>query len=178
MADFSSIARPYALAAFDFAHDQHQLPQWQAFLNSAACAVNQPMLAVLLNNPRIPSEKMLRFFLEILASLLTKEQKNFLSLLTQNKRLALLPTISNLFNTYYAALEKISAVKVITAIEIKDDFRQTLAKQLAKRIKHEVTLDCYVDSNILGGAIIQMGDNVIDDSVRGKLTRLLQNLTA
>jgi F-type H+-transporting ATPase subunit delta len=86
----------------------------------------------------------------------------------------ILPAISDLYDSYYALHEKISQVRVITAIEIKEDFRQHLKLALAKRIRGDVTLNCEVDPSIIAGAIIHVGDRVIDGSIRGKLTRLLE----
>ncbi len=177
MANLTNIARPYALAAFDFARDKQQLANWKAFLEAAAYTVKQAQVAKFINNPMIEPEKLVNLFSEVLASLLTVESKNFLVLLAQNKRLLVLPDISVLFNAHYAVLKKISNVRVVTAIETKEDFRQQLITNLRKRIDHDVTLHCEVDPAILGGAVIHMGDRVIDGSVRSQLTRLLQDLT-
>jgi F-type H+-transporting ATPase subunit delta len=86
----------------------------------------------------------------------------------------LLDKIVYLFNGYYSALEKQSAVRVITAIKVKEDFQQKLAQALTKRIHRQVTLHCETDPTLLGGAIIHIGDSVIDGSIRGKLSRLLE----
>lgn len=172
-----NIARPYALAAFDYARDKQQLPTWKAFLASASHMAREPSIVRLVSNPQIPSAKLFDLFQEVLASVLDAERKNFLFLLAQNKRLMALPDIAGLFDSYLAVLEKISEVRVITAIETKEDFRQKLARALTKRIQHEVTLHCEIDPLIIGGAIIHIGDRVIDGSIRGKLTHLLQNLT-
>ena len=58
--------------------------------------------------------------------------------------------------------------------KLEEDFRQKLTQALTKRIQREVTLQCEIDPAILGGAIIHIGDRVIDGSIRGKLTRLLE----
>jgi F-type H+-transporting ATPase subunit delta len=180
MSTLSSIARPYALAAFECARDKHQLPAWKDFLASASWLVQQADVMRLLANPELSSAKLFDFFHDILTSEsrqpLNDEHKNFLLILAQNKRLNVLPDIAATFNAYYAALEKISKIRVITAVVAEDAFRQRLAQVLTKRIHHDVTLECEVDSSIIGGAILHMGDKVIDGSIRGKLTRLLNNL--
>lgn len=177
MANLSSIARPYALAAFDYANEKQQLPVWKAFLESASYAARQPEVAKLLDNPRVSSSSLFELFEKVLGAMMDAERKNFLLLLAQNKRLMVLPEISDTFNAYYAALEKMSKVRVITAVEAEEDFKQKLAQALTKRIQREVNLTCEVNPDILGGAVIHIGDRVIDGSIRGKLTRLLQNLT-
>ncbi len=174
MSNLSSIARPYALAAFESGRDKQQLSVWKAFLEAAAYTARQRSVMKVLANPEVPSSGLFDFFYGVLSALAGTEQKNFLMLLAQNKRLNVLPEISDVFNAYYAALEKISKVRVITAVEAKEDFRNRLTQALSKRIQREVTLHCEIDPAILGGAVIHIGDRVIDGSIRGKLTRLLE----
>ena len=177
MATLIGIARPYALAAFEFARDHHQLSQWQAFLNSAATVLGNQQFLQLANNPHTSADKLVDLLSEILAATLDTSRRNFLHLLGQNKRLMALPDISDLFNVQLTHLEKISNVRVITAIDMDEAYKQKLSQSLSKRLQHNVTLQEEVDPAILGGAVIHIGDNVIDGSIRGQLTRLLENLT-
>jgi F-type H+-transporting ATPase subunit delta len=172
MANLASIARPYALAGFEYARDTQRLPAWKAFLEAAATIAKQPDMLRLMANPEFSATKLFDLFHEVLTPMLDTEQKNFLLLLSQNKRLSVLPEIANVYNTYYAALEKMSKVRVITAVDAYDDFQKKLALALTKRIQCEVTLQCETDPAIIGGAIIHIGDRVIDGSIRGKLSRL------
>jgi F-type H+-transporting ATPase subunit delta len=180
MSNLSSIARPYALAAFDCARDQQQLSEWKDFLESASLLIQQKDVARLLANPELSSAKLFDFIHDILAlqshPSLNKERKNFLSVLAQNKRMNVLPDIADTFNAYYAALEKITKIRLVTAIAAQEEFKQQLVNVLTKRIQSKITLDCEIDPSILGGAIVHIGDKVIDGSIRGKLTRLLNNL--
>lgn len=173
----TNVARPYALAAFETAREKRQLSEWKAFLISAANITRDKSLQQLLLNPEITSDKFYTLYEEILSPMLNTERKNFLLLLSQNKRLSVLPDIAAMFNNYYANFEKISSVRVVTAIDIEEGYKQKLTQALTKRVHHDVIIHCEVDPAILGGAIIHIGDRVIDGSIRGKLTRLLQNLT-
>ncbi len=174
MANFASIARPYALAAFETAREKQQLAEWKAFLEAAAQIANDATVIKLLGNPDMSTQKQYELFHSVLASLLDTERNNFILLLAQKKRLAALPEIKDLFNTYYAYLEKVSTVRVVTAVDVEDTFRRKLADALEKRMKREVKLDYETNPAIIGGAIIHIGDRVIDGSIRGKLTRLLE----
>jgi F-type H+-transporting ATPase subunit delta len=172
MANLSSIARPYARAAFEYAHDKHALPEWKACLSSAAFAIALPSVSALLDHPECSSMKLYQMLEDVLSSQLNTDIKNFLLLLAQNKRLNLLPEISSLFNDYEAQLQKITNVRVITAAETDEHFKQALTAALTKRIQREVILHCETDASLLGGAIIHIADGVIDGSIRGKLNRL------
>lgn len=174
---YLNIARPYALAAFEYAREQQDMSAWQSFLESAVTVVEDPHVRRILNNPELSSAQLFSLFHDILASQLNAPRKHFLQLLAQNKRLNVLPEIAVAFSDLATALAKMSHVRVITAVETDDDFRRLLAESLSKRIQHNVTLQTEIDPALIGGAVIQMGDNVIDGSIRGKLSRLLQNLT-
>lgn len=178
MANLSGIARPYALAAFECAHEKQQLAEWKMFLETASTIAKDSMVMKLFANPEFSTSKLFDLFHGILATLLNDERKNFLSLLSQNNRLYALPDITGAFNLYYAALEEISKVRVITAVQVQKDFTDKLIQALTKRIKRNVTLECEIDPAIIAGAIIHIGDRVIDGSIRGKLSRLHKSLSA
>ncbi|OGT40935.1 MAG: ATP synthase F1 subunit delta [Gammaproteobacteria bacterium RIFCSPHIGHO2_12_FULL_38_14] len=174
MSNLTHIARPYALAAFEYARFSSQLLSWKAFLQSASTITKDKTIQKLLDDPQIDQQLLFDLFHGVLASIINDEQKNFLLLLQQYKRFALLPGISELFDTYYAAFEKMQTVRVVTAIQMEKEIQQKLSQALTKRMQHEVILHCEVDPHILGGAVIHIGDHVIDGSIRGKLSRLLE----
>ncbi len=177
MVNLSPIARPYALAAFEYARENQQLSAWKVFLEAAADVIQQPSVKQCLARYELSSAKLFELLQQVLAAFLNAERKNFLLLLEQNQRLPVLPAIAEQFNDYYTALEKVSHVRVITAVEAEKDFKEKLSRALTKRIQHEVTLQCEIDPSLIGGAVIHISDRVIDGSVRGKLTRLLHDLT-
>jgi len=171
---YSNIARPYARAAFEYAKEKKQAAQWKIFLETASYIVLLPDVMQLLANPEFPSKKLFDLFYETLQPYVDEARKNFLLLLANNQRLIILPEVAALFSAYYETLEKRSKVRVVTAMKIEDEFRHKLTQALTNRIQHDVTLHCDVDPSILGGAVIHIGDKVIDGSIRGKLTRLLE----
>lgn len=175
MADLTNIARPYALAAFDIARDKNQLSDWKAFLATAVSVAQTPTVVRVASNPEAQVNDMYELFRSVLQSTLNTERENFLHLLAVNRRLLALPEIADAFSAYCEQLEKISKVRVVTAITATAEFLNKLKAALTKRIKRDVTIDSEVDPSILGGAIIHMGDDsVIDGSIRGQLTRLLE----
>jgi F-type H+-transporting ATPase subunit delta len=95
-------------------------------------------------------------------------------LLAENKRLVLLPEISALFEGLKANQEKAVDVEITTAFEISSDVSNKLAESLKDRLQREIKLATSVDQSLIGGAIIRAGDNVIDSSVRGKLSKLAE----
>ena len=174
MATLTSIARPYAQAAYAFALAKKELPQWGVMLRTAAEAVQQPMLSTALSNSRVTPQQWFLLMSDVLAYSLNENRKNFLRMLTENRRLSALPAILELFKEYESRDNHESEVEVTTAVPLDKNHQQKLTDKLSQVLKHQVSLRCKVDENILGGAIVRAGDKVIDGSVRGQLTRLLE----
>lgn len=174
MANLSSIARPYAQAAFESARKQSDISAWKTFLKSAAEMSRIPAAAKLLGNPEVTSQQLFDLFQDVLKNQTSTGRTNFLRLLAEHKRFNALDAIYEQFDAISAQFEKASVVRVVTAVPASDTFKTNLAAKLGKRMQGEVKLECEVDPQIIGGAIIYMGDHVIDGSVRSKLARLLE----
>jgi F-type H+-transporting ATPase subunit delta len=177
MGKLLTLARPYATAAFEYAHQKNVLPAWEAMLAAAADVVRDPAVTKLLMDPRFTDEQLTKLFYEVLASMLDQEMKNFISLLAEKNRLSLLPDIAELFKASRAALEKIVAVKLTTAVELNEAMKNKMKEALIKRLQQQILLECEVDPSLIGGAIIDAENIVIDGSVRGQLKRLLESLS-
>jgi F-type H+-transporting ATPase subunit delta len=174
MANLTSIARPYARAAFDVARQDAQFSEWKVFLETAALIVNDEQVINACNDPETDQSQLLAFFESLLSSLLDAHRKNFLALLLEAKRVLVLPVIATLYNELLASEANLSTITLTTAVNIDEATRNAFALALKKRTQKEITLQCRLDPAILGGAIIQIGDRVIDGSIRGKLARLLE----
>jgi F-type H+-transporting ATPase subunit delta len=99
-------------------------------------------------------------------------------LLSENKRLALLPEVSELFENLKANQEKSVDVEITTAFKISSEVSGKLAKALKKRLERDINLATSIDQSLLGGAVIRAGDTVIDSSVRGKLNKLAESMNS
>ena len=103
---------------------------------------------------------------------------NLITLLATNKRLMLLPEIKALYEVYRAEQEKTLVVDVVSYSHFSAAQQQELIAALSKRLQRQVSLNVRIDPALLGGAVIQAGDLVIDGSVRGKLNKLTTDLAA
>lgn len=174
MATLHSIARPYAQAAYEFALAKKELPQWGRLLQTAADVVQEPQVSKALESTQVSPKQWFDFLSEVLQLSLGENQKNFLRLLTENRRLYVLPWINDLFKEYEARDNQSSEVEVTTAVPLDGMRQQKLIDKLVQVLKHRVSLRCLIDETILGGAIVRAGDKVIDGSIRGQLNRLLE----
>lgn len=174
MATLSAIARPYAQAAYEFAQANQEIPAWRTMLTAAAQTVQQPITSNVLTNTRISPQQWYSIFVDVLKPFLNEQRKNFIKLITENKRLSALPAIVDLFKEYEAINNSTSEVHITTVVPMNAAQQQKLTEKLIELLKQQVTLRCDIDEHILGGAIIRAGDKVIDGSIRGQLTRLLE----
>lgn len=178
MAETSTVARPYAKAAFEFANAQGALEAWSEMLTLAARAVADDTLRErVLNNPRLSGTEKADVLVDVGGDALSEEVKNFLRTLGQSNRLAALPAIVEQFELLKAEQEKRMDVTIVSAYPLDAKQEDTLASALAKRLNREISITTQVDSALLGGVILRAGDTVIDGSVRGRLARLRETLS-
>ncbi len=178
MAELTTLARPYARAAFELARDQGQLPAWAQILGTLAAVVQDATVAKALSAPSLTALGRSQILEGTLGDLLNAQQVNFLRTLADNHRLQLLPHIHQIFDGLKADYEKTLSVEVISAFELDPSWQAKLASVLAQKLDRQISVCAKVDKSLLGGAIVRAGDTVIDGSVRGRLAKLADGMNA
>ncbi len=178
MAELATLARPYAKAAFEFARAQNDLSGWSEMLALAADVTEQKIVQTMLNAPSTTAAEKSRQFIEVCGDALNEKAQNLVHVLADNKRLDLLPKIRVLFEDFKAQAEKTLDVKVTSAFKVASKLEKTLIQALTKKLDRKVSLQTSVDKTLLGGAIINAGDMVIDGSVKGRLAKLAEAMKA
>ncbi len=172
MAQETTVARPYAEAAFDLAREADALAAWADGLALAATVVADERVDAVLGNPRVDDERKAGLILEVCGDALDLQQRNFIRLLVNRDRITLLPEIRQQFDLLRADHEKTLRAELITAQPVDDAVRDRLARALSERLERDVSLEIRLDESLIGGAVVRAGDLVIDGSVRGRLARL------
>lgn len=172
MSQALTLARPYARAAFGIARDEAQsggYAAWSQALGFAAQVAADPRVAGLLGNPRLSDAQAV----ELLAPPQAPASfARFLAMLADNRRLGLLPEIAGLYEQLRADAERVVKAKVTSAAELPGAELEAIKASLKRRFGREVELETAVDASLIGGAVIDAGDVVIDGSLKGKLERL------
>ena len=176
MAELTTLARPYAKAAFEYAQAHQQLANWSAMLGLAAAVSQDDTMQRVLKAPRLTSTEKATTFVEVCGDKFDAQARNFLSIVSENNRMELLPEIADMFELYKAEQEKSVDVDVTSAFALNDEQQDKLAKVLSARLGREVRLHAAEDASLIGGVVIRAGDLVIDGSVRGKLAKLAEAL--
>lgn len=176
MAEKTTLARPYAKAAFEYAHESKQLSFWSEALASAALVARDETVAKLLDSPTLTAQQKTEIMVELCSDKFDDKLKAFIAILSENKRLDLIPVIRELFEGFKAQQEKFSDVKVFSAFALNSDIEKGLAEKLKAVLHSDVSLQTTVDPSLLGGVVIRAGDTVIDGSVKGRLNKLAETL--
>lgn len=168
----TTIARPYALAAFEYAQEKSELPAWESMLKMAAIIAQDTEMTLLLQRPGVSSKQLAELFCDLLSKEMSNERRNFIFLLSEYDRLTALPEIAELFIHYRAEHEKTMTVQVTSAVKLNEAYQEKLVQALTKRLKRKISLQCLIDETLLGGVVVRAGDWVLDGSIRGKLNRM------
>lgn len=174
MADLTTLARPYAKAAFAFAADKGALADWSQMIALLSAVARQETIQQVLTSPALTSDQQARTIIDVCGESLNADGQNFVHLLAENKRLTLLPEISSLFEILKGQAEKSIDVEITSALAIEEPLEQQLAQALKNKLNCDVKVNSAVDQSLIGGVVIRAGDTVIDNSIRGRLTKLAE----
>jgi F-type H+-transporting ATPase subunit delta len=175
MAELATLARPYAHAGYEYAAEHKVVAEWLAMLKGLTMIANDKRVQRYLSNPELTAKQAAEVFFDIGKELLQQTKtagKNFLMIMAENKRLLLIPHVYQLFEKFYAQDESLLHANVYAAQLLSQSYKNKLKESLSARFKKDVQLSCHTDETLIAGAIIQVGDFVIDGSVLGKLQRL------
>ena len=168
MAESVTIARPYAEAVYRIAQQSGAQGAWSERLARLALIAQDGDMAAVMGNPRLSVEQIADLFIS-----LSQDKDavfgNFIRTLAENRRLALLPEISRLFELARSQEEGVKEAVVYSAFPIDDSQVASLMQQLEPRFGTRLNARVVIDQGLIGGVKIAVGDQVLDASVRGKL---------
>ena len=176
MSETLTLARPYARAAFASAQAAGALADWSRKLAVSAQIVTDARVRALVGDPRVGSALLTALLLPPGETSQTPFTQ-FVALLVENHRAALLPDIAALFEELKRESERVLKVTVRSAVPFANGQAEAIKSALKKRFGRDIELEQRVDPSVIGGAVIDAGSMVIDGSVRGRLERLESALT-
>lgn len=171
MAESLTIARPYAEAAFKLALEGNALASWAGALARLAVVASTEVARELIGNPQLSNEQVAAVVADT-AGQLAPEQKNFVQVLADNERLAVLPEISTLFDALRNAHEGVLDAQIASAYPLDEQQVAGIVAALEQKYGKQIKATVHVDADLIGGVSIRIGDEVIDASVRGKLAQM------
>ncbi|MCL1078043.1 F0F1 ATP synthase subunit delta [Parashewanella spongiae] len=175
MAELTTIARPYAKAAFDVAVEKNTVDNWAEMLDFIAVVSAHPQVQPMLKGAVAP-QQVAEFFIGICGEQINSHGQNLVKVMAENGRLEVLPAVSELFIQYRNEWAKEVEAEVISATELSSEQLEQISASVEKRLSRKVKLNCSTDASLVAGVIIKAGDLVIDGSVSGQLSRLNDEL--
>ncbi len=178
MAEPSTIARPYAEAAFKLADAQGKLADWSAALANLSAVAADARVRAAIGDPNLSAAKVAGLFIAILQGKLSGEAENFVRVLAENGRLDVLSEIRDQYEALKNEREGVVEAEVYTAFEMDEAQKADLVSRLEKKTGRKVRAKVSVDASLIGGVKIVLGDKVIDGSARAQLGALENALKA
>lgn len=176
MAELSTLARPYAEAVFRLAKEKSALAGWSERLATLAAIVSDPQMQAVIADPNTSAARAA----ELIGAIAGADEagKNLLAVLAGNDRLTLLPEIAAQYEVLKAEAEGVLEATIVSAQAMSDAQKAELMAALKARFGRDVEATVQVDESLIGGAVITVGDQVIDGSVKGRLQKMAAALTA
>jgi len=178
MAELTTIARPYAEAAFSLARERNALPQWSEMLRLAGAVVADPKVAEALDNPRLDAGAKESLLLSVCGDKLDGGGRNFIRVLVEADRIKMLPAIQALFETLKDQADGVAKALIETAYPFTGNELPELTTALERRFGKKIEATVVVNPDLIGGARITVGDAVIDGTVQEQLRQMAQQLRA
>ena len=178
MAEISTIARPYATAVFNFAKESKSLSSWSDTLVLLSAVIQDEHIKLIIEDSKVLDSDREDLILNVCKGKLDENGSNFVKLLVENKRLLILPEISQFFEELKADAEGSIEAEIIMAEKPNQKTVDDLLKSLEKKFNKKIEGKVVIDKNIIGGTKIVVGDSVIDASVRAQLDNLAFTLKA
>jgi F-type H+-transporting ATPase subunit delta len=178
LAEPSTIARPYAEAAFKLADSQGKLAEWSVTLANLSAVAADARVRAAIGDPNLSAAKVAGLVISVLAGKLTGESENFVRVLAENGRLDVLSEIRTQYEALKNDREGVVEAEVQSAFELDAAQVADLVARLEKKTGRKVKARVSVDTSLIGGVKIVIGDKVIDGSARAQLAALETALKA
>jgi F-type H+-transporting ATPase subunit delta len=176
VAELTTIARPYAEAAFRIARDANALPAWSQMLRFVSDVVADPRVAAALDNPKLTATDKAALLLSIGGERLDATGRSFVRVLVEADRVAVLPQIRELFEALKNDADGVAKARIESAFPLSDGELSELVAALEKRFGKKIEATVDIDRALMGGARITVGDAVIDGTIEAQLAAMATQL--
>lgn len=167
------VASRYAKSLLGISVEQKQLEEVYKDMQmiSSICSQSRD-LRLLLKSPIVKSDKKQAILNEIFGKGISQISAAFVSIIINKKREGLLEDIANAFIEAYKVHHNITTAMITSAVELSKAQKESIVKLVKSQGKENVELKEVVNSDIIGGLIIRIGDKQVDESIRRKLVDL------
>jgi F-type H+-transporting ATPase subunit delta len=177
MAELATVARPYAEAAFRSAVEKNALPQVAETLALVAAIARDEAMRSMLSDPRVAAAQKKAVFAGVAGTKLDDVTRNLVGTLVDNGRAELIGEIASQFDALKREHDGVVKARITSAQPLTEAQRSDIVAAIERRYGRKVEAEMDVDPELLGGARVQVGDQVIHASVRDALGQMAAALT-
>jgi len=177
MAELVTIARPYAEAIFALAKERNELSKWSDMLTLLVTVFDDTRIQSAIANPKVTKADIERLILAVCGEQIDVNARNFIQLLVENGRLSAVAEIRRIFDLLKSEDEGVVEAQISSAFPLEGQQLEKIVSLLSKRYEKKISPTVDVDSSLIGGILVQVGDKVWDASVRGRLQDMATALT-
>ncbi len=174
MSKYSTVARPYAKAVFQVAEASNTFDLWSIMLKNWGQVAKDKRVKKLFNDPKVKFNQLINFMSSFQE--LNEHGRRFISILAHAKRLEILPEIARIYEELYAERSGSLKVEVLVSKPLNKDQTERIRKALSVRLDRKIDIQETIDESLIAGVKVKVNDTVWDASLRGRLTRLAENL--
>ena len=178
MAELSTIARPYSEAFFEAAQALGKTAEWLPAVDALAAVASQPDVAEALGDPRLTPRQRADLIAGLAGMPLSDTVAGLLRIVVENDRLPALPEIAAQVRCRKNEADGVADCVIESAFPMDSAQVAGLVGALAKKFPFQLKPEVRVDSRLIGGVRVTVGDRVMDNSVRARLDGLRIQLTA
>lgn len=175
----SLVGKRYAQALFDAAVDSNNVDGLYDELSAVIDLFkSQKGLMDLMLTPSINTSEKKAILIRVFGESLSQYLKNFLNILLDKNRFEFLSEIHDDFRKLVFPYKNMVEATVLTVVPLDEDQRKALEEKLKQRFNKEVILDNKIDESILGGAVVYVGDQIIDGSIKNQLNQMKMQMNS
>ncbi|HUF12319.1 MAG TPA: ATP synthase F1 subunit delta [Longimicrobiales bacterium] len=174
----TTVARNYGEVLFELAERNEAHDDYRSALEDLVALFEQePRLRTFLETPKLPADEKKRVLREVLAERVPRPFLNFLMIVIDKRRQRLLPLIAEEYRARVDRKFNRLDVEVVLAAEPDERLEEEIRSGLSERLGRTIVPRFRIHPEIIGGAIVRYGDNVIDGSLRRQLLALRRRMT-
>ena len=171
-------ARRYAEAAFEVALAENQLDRWQADFAAAVTMLGRPDVEPTVHSPAVPLKERVEIVRQLLEPRIARGPLRLVTLVVERGKVHALPRISEEYTRLLNMHRGVVMATVTSAMPLTADETAAIRSRVEAMARATVDLTEKVDPDLLGGLTIQVRDQLLDASIRGRLERLRDQLHA
>jgi len=176
MAELATIARPYAEALFKASagEDARTLADQ---LETLAQVAGHAQLRQFADSPKVSAAQVFELVTGVARLALAPKVANLLQAVIENGRLFALPEIAAQYRTLVNASSGVSDARIVSAFPLDAGQLADVVATLEKRFGRRLNATVSVDESLIGGIRVEVGDEVLDTSVKARLEQMKVALT-